>query len=41
VDISFLLRMENKIHMEGVIETNFRAKVEERTIQRPTWGSIP
>jgi hypothetical protein len=34
VDTSFLLRMGNKIPMEGVTETNFRAETEERTIQR-------
>ena len=34
VDTSFLLRMGNKIPMEGVIETKFRAEMEERTIPR-------
>jgi hypothetical protein len=34
VDISHLLRMQNKIHMEGVTETKFIAEMEERTIQR-------
>jgi hypothetical protein len=34
VDTSFLLRMDNKIPMEGVTETKFRAETEERTIQR-------
>jgi hypothetical protein len=34
VDISFLLRMGNKIPMEGFTETKFRAETEERTIQR-------
>jgi hypothetical protein len=34
VDTSFLLRMGNKIPMEGVTETKFRADTEERTIQR-------
>jgi hypothetical protein len=34
VDISFLLRMGNKILMEGVTETKFRAEMERRTIQR-------
>jgi hypothetical protein len=29
-----LLRRENKIPMEGVIETKFRAKTEGMTIQR-------
>jgi hypothetical protein len=28
VDISFLLRMGNKIHKEGVTETNFGAETE-------------
>ena len=31
---SFLLRMGNKIPMEGVIETKFRAEMEGRIIQR-------
>jgi hypothetical protein len=34
VDTSFLLRMGNKIPMEGVTETKFRAETEGRTIQR-------
>jgi hypothetical protein len=34
VDISFLLRMGNKIPMEGVTETKFGAETEGRTIQR-------
>ena len=34
VDTSFLLRMKNKIPMEGVTETKFRAETEGRTIQR-------
>jgi hypothetical protein len=34
VDIPFLLRMGNKISMEGVTETKFRAEMEGRTIQR-------
>ena len=34
VDTSFLLRMDNKIPMEGVTETKFRAETDERTIQR-------
>jgi hypothetical protein len=34
VDTSFLLRMGNKIPMEGVTETRFRAETEGRTIQR-------
>jgi hypothetical protein len=32
VDTSFLLRMGNKIPMEGVTETKFRAEMEGRTI---------
>ena len=34
VDTSFLLRIGNKIPMEGVTETKFRAEMEGRTIQR-------
>ena len=34
VDTSLLLRIGNKIPMEGVTETKFRAKTVERTIQR-------
>jgi hypothetical protein len=34
VDTSFLLRMGNKIPMEGVAETKFRAEMEGRSIQR-------
>jgi hypothetical protein len=34
VDTSLLLRMGNKILMEGVTETNFRAVMEGKTIQR-------
>jgi hypothetical protein len=34
VDTSFLLRMGNKIPMEGVTETKFRAKMEGKSIQR-------
>jgi hypothetical protein len=34
VDTSFLLRMGNKIPMEGVTETKFRAKTGGKTIQR-------
>jgi hypothetical protein len=33
MDASFLLRMGNKIAMEGVTETKFRAKPEGTTIQ--------
>jgi hypothetical protein len=43
VDTLFLLRMGNKILMEGVTETKFRAETEGRTIQRLPYprGSIP
>jgi hypothetical protein len=34
VDTSFLLRMGNKIPMEGVTETKFRAEPQGTTIQR-------
>jgi hypothetical protein len=34
VDTSFLLRMGNKIPMEGVTETKFRVEMEERIIER-------
>jgi hypothetical protein len=34
VDTLFLLRMGNKILMEGVTETKFGAETEGRTIQR-------
>jgi hypothetical protein len=34
VDTSILLRMGNKIPMEGVTETKFRAETERMTIQR-------
>jgi hypothetical protein len=34
VDTLFLLRMGNKIFMEGVTETKFEAEREGRTIQR-------
>jgi hypothetical protein len=34
VDTSFLLRMGNKIPMEGVTKTKFGAEMEGRTIQR-------
>jgi hypothetical protein len=39
VDTSLLLRMENKIPMEGVTETKFGAETEGRVC--PTQGSIP
>jgi hypothetical protein len=32
MDTSFLLRMRNKIPMEGVTKAKFRAETEERTI---------
>jgi hypothetical protein len=42
VDISLLLRMGNKISMEGVTETRFEAGTEGRTIQRlPHPGNHP
>jgi hypothetical protein len=42
VDTSILLRRGNKIPMEGVIETKFRAEMEEMTIQRlPYLGIHP
>ena len=42
VDTSFLLRIGNKLPMEGVTETKFGAETEGRTIQTlPTQGSIP
>jgi hypothetical protein len=34
VDTLFLLRIGNKIPMEGVTETKFEAETEGRTIQR-------
>ena len=34
MDTSFLLRMGNKISMEGVTETKFGAEMEGKTIQR-------
>jgi hypothetical protein len=37
---SFLLRMGNKIPMEGVTETKFEAETEERTIQRLAYPGI-
>jgi hypothetical protein len=40
VDTSFLLRMGNKIPMEGVTETNFGAKTEGKTIQRLPYSGI-
>jgi hypothetical protein len=42
VDTLLLLRMGNKIPMEGVTETKFRAETEGRTIQRlPHLGIHP
>ena len=42
VDILILLRRRNKIPMEGVTETKFRAVREGRTIQRlPHPGTYP
>jgi hypothetical protein len=42
VDTSFLLRMRNKIPMEGVTETKFGAEPEGMTIQRlPHLGIYP
>jgi hypothetical protein len=42
VDISILLRRRNKIPMEGVIETKFRAETEGMTIQiLPHLGIYP
>jgi hypothetical protein len=40
VDILFLLRMGNKIPMEGVTETKFEAKMQEKSFRDcPTRGS--
>jgi hypothetical protein len=40
VDILFLLKMGNKIPMEGVTETKFRAEPEGTTSRdSPTWES--
>jgi hypothetical protein len=42
VDTSFLLRMGNKIPVEGVTESKFGAETVERTIQRlPHLGIHP
>jgi hypothetical protein len=42
VDTLFLLRMGNKITMEGVTESKFRAETEGRTIQKlPHLGIHP
>ena len=40
VDTSSLLRMGNKIPMEGVTKTKFRAEMEERTMQRLPYPGI-
>ena len=40
VDTSLLLRMGNKIPMEGVTETKFGAKTEGKTIQRLPYPGI-
>ena len=40
VDTSLLLRVENKIPMEGVTETKFRAENKGWTIQRPPQPGI-
>jgi hypothetical protein len=39
-DTSFLLRIGNKIPMEGVTETKFGAEMKEWTIQRPPHPGI-
>jgi hypothetical protein len=42
VDNSLLLRMGNKMPMEGLTETKFGAEIEERTVQRlPHLGIHP
>ena len=41
VDTSLLLRMGNKLPMEGVTETKFGAEMEGRTIQRLPHPGIP
>jgi hypothetical protein len=40
VDASFLLRLGNKIPLEGVTETKFGAQREERTTQRLPYPGI-
>jgi hypothetical protein len=40
IDISFLLRMGDKIPMEGVTETKFGAEMKGWTIQRPPHPGI-
>jgi hypothetical protein len=39
-DTSFLLRMRNKIPMEGVTEPKFGAEMEGRTLQRLPYPGI-
>jgi hypothetical protein len=42
VDTLFLLRMGNKIPMEGVTETSLDVRQKETPSRAfPTWGSIP
>jgi hypothetical protein len=41
VETSLLLRMGNKIPMEGVTETKFRAEMEGPSRDCPNQGSIP
>jgi hypothetical protein len=40
VDTLFLLRMGNKIPIEGIIETKFRAETKGKTIQRLPYSGI-
>ena len=40
VDTSFLLRMGNKIPMEGITETKFSAEMEVKTIQTLPYPGI-
>jgi hypothetical protein len=40
MDTSFLPRIENKILMEGVIETKFGAKMKGWTIQRLPYPGV-
>jgi hypothetical protein len=42
VDASVLLKRENKILMEGNMETSVKQRLKERTSRDcATWGSIP
>jgi hypothetical protein len=42
VNTSLLLRMGNKIHMEGVTEINLELRQKEGpSTDFPTWGCIP